>query len=133
MSGITLIRRFEKAPETPESDDAFVQGVSKIIPTLNDTVPGGKGAVLSLYFVVYPERTSTDVPKLLIEFLKDGKLITRGAPDLPKPDARGVIPYVANSPIEGLDGGQYEIRLTALQGGKAAQQSTFVTIEAPVR
>lgn len=129
MSGITLIRRFEKAPLDPELDDPYVNAKSKVIPTLIDTVPGGKGSVLSLYFAIYPQAGLAEPVKLLMEFLQDGKLVVKGSPDLPPPDSRGVIPYIANTPIESLKPGQYEVRVTVAQGGRAAQESKFVTIE----
>ena len=129
LSGITLIRRFDNAPEYPEPDDPYVNAKAKIVPTLIDTVPGGKGAMLSLYFVVYPQPGVPNPPKLIMEFLQDGKPVVQGTPELPPPDARVVIPYIANSPIGNLKPGQYEVRVTVTQAGRTAQESTFVTIE----
>jgi hypothetical protein len=64
-----------------------------------------------------------------MQFLQDGKTVAQGAPGLPAANERGVIPYVANSPTANLKPGQYEVRVVAAQGGHAAQQSIFVTIE----
>ena len=128
LSEITLIRRFEKAPDDPEPEDPFINGKSRIVPTLLDTVPGGKGTALSLFFAVYPE-SGAPPPTMLMEFLQDGKLVAQGAPELPTADARGVIPYIANSPLENFKSGQYEVRVTVTQGSHAARQSMFVNIE----
>jgi hypothetical protein len=128
LSDIVLIRRFDKAPQDPEPDDPFLNGASKIVPTLADSIPGGKGAVLSLYFTIYPEAGGPS-PKLVMEFLQNGKPVAQGAPELPAANPHGAIPYVANSPVENLKTGQYEVRLTAMQGDHAVRQSAFVTIE----
>ena len=128
LSELTLIRRFDKAPEDPELDDPFITGKSRIIPTLLDTVPGGKGAVLSLFFNIYPVKDAPP-PKMTMEFWSDDKLVAAGVPELTAADAHGVIPYIANSPLDTLKPGQYEVRVTVTQGSKGARQSMFVTIE----
>lgn len=129
LSGLTLIRRFDKAADDPEPDDPYVNGKTKIVPTLGARVPAGKGAMLSLYFLVYPQPGAGDRPKMTLEFLLDGVVVGQGSPELPQPDARGIIPYIANSSIETLKPGQYEVRVTVTQGGTSAQESTFITIE----
>lgn len=128
LSDITMIRRFDKAPETPDAGDPYINGKSRIVPTLADAVPGGKGAMLSLYFGIYPDPGS-EAPKLTIQFLQDGKVLAQGSPELPAADRNGVIPYIAHSPIENLKAGLYEVRVLVEQGKHSAEQSTLVTIE----
>ncbi len=126
LSNLTLIRRVE-AQTKPDTEDPLDFAGGKVTPSLNDTVPGGKGAALSLYFVVYPVQ-GADKPKMKLELLKDGKAVGGGTPELPAPDAQGAIPYIATLPIETLEQGQYEVRVTVQQGAGAVQQTTMFII-----
>ena len=125
LSNLTMIRRVE-AQAKPDSEDPLDFSGGKVTPSLNDTVPGGKGSTLSLYFIVYPQ--GAEKPQMILELLKDGKRVGGGSPDLPAADAQGTIPYIATLPIETLEPGQYEIRVTVKQGAGAAQQTTMFTI-----
>ena len=129
LSGITLIRRTDKAPPAPEAGDPFVVGSNRIIPTLHDAVPGGAGQVLSLYFVIYPAAGASDPPALTIEFFRDEQPVGAGSPELSAPLADGRIPYIANTPLDAFARGLHEVRVTVRQAGAIAQQSIFVTIE----
>lgn len=128
LSGITLARRVEKAPEQPEPGDGFIAGARRVVPTLANAVPGGKGNALSLYFVVYPA-AGAGKPKLTISFHRDGGQLGGGEPDLPDPEPDGSIPYIATIPLDGFATGQYEVRVRAGQGDSADEQTAFVTIE----
>ena len=52
---MTLVRRFDKMPETPEPGDPLYINNSRVVPTLDDTVPGGSGRQAAIFLVVYPE------------------------------------------------------------------------------
>ena len=129
LSSIVLVRRMDQAPPTPEPDDPFLNGVNRVVPTLNDAVPGGAGKALSLYFVVYPIPGAADKPKLTMEFFDGEKRLGGGEPELPAPGADGRIPYIATTPLDAFKPGLYEVRVTVNQGGASDVQSTFVTIE----
>ena len=130
LSGITLIRRFDKPSENPEPDDPYQTPQMRVVPTLADTVRGGKGSLLSVFFVIYPDTASAEDPQLVLDLLKDGKPVVRTRPQLPAHSASAAsIPYTANVPAETLTPGAYEVRATVLQGGRGSQKSIFVTIE----
>jgi hypothetical protein len=82
-----------------------------------------------MYFVIYPNKTIPDPPKLAIQFLKDGKVVGQAQPDLPAPNAEGIIPYVATSSAETMPAGQYEIRVVAMQGNTRAEEHSFFTVQ----
>ena len=98
-------------------------------PSLDDSVKGGTGATLSLYFSVYPQPQATAPPELSIDFLLDGKPVAHGEPKLPAADENGRIAYIAETPIGTLKPGQYEITVTVRQAGKSVQERLFVNIE----
>ncbi|BDC49859.1 hypothetical protein F183_A21750 [Bryobacterales bacterium F-183] len=126
LSGLTVIRRVDKAPAQPDADDPFVVMQNRIIPTLSDKIPN---KALSLYFVVYPMPDASDKPSALMEFYKDDIKLGEGPVDLPPALPDGRIPYIANIPADKFQPGLYEIRVIARQGAATDRQSIFVTME----
>lgn len=127
MSGLMLVRRFDKPSPEPEADDPLQLPDRRVVPTLADAVPGGADVVLSVFFTGYVDETLPERPELVLDLLQDGKLIARDRPKVEAP-ASGAIPYVANVPVRGLAPGQYEFRATLIQGKLAAQRSLFVNL-----
>lgn len=124
LSAITLVRRLEDA----QGEDPFVVGTKRAVPTLVDRVPvGGKNA-LSFFFTLYPvaggEKTDA-----VVEFFLEDKLVGGGKVELPAVQADGRIPYIATIPLQSFQPGLYEVKVRALQGQQAVQQSIFVTME----
>jgi hypothetical protein len=78
---------------------------------------------LSFFARVYPA-AGVEVPKLTLDFVRDGKIVGRAQPPLPAPDARGRIAYVGGVPSGGFPPGSYEVRLTLAQGAEKATAST---------
>lgn len=131
ISSISLVRRFEPNAKDLDPEDPFQLQGGRVTPTLGSTIVGGKGALLSLFFVVYPDPAISEPPKAMVEFLMDGKQVGAGAVDLPKPDANGRIAYVMSSPAESMKPGTYEVHAVVKQGPTAMDDRTFVTIVAP--
>jgi VWFA-related protein len=129
LSAVTLIRRVEPMSEAPDPEDPLQFKGGKITPSLGETVRTGKGAMLPLYFIVYPAPGAAEKPVLTMEFLKDGQLVASGTPDLPPPNEAGVIPYIAETPIESFPGGEYEVRVTVKQGSATAQERMVLHLE----
>ena len=110
-------------------DDPFQIAAGKVSPGLDDSAKAAAGSVLSVFFTVYAQPGSQTAPDLGVEFLQDGKPIGRGNPKLPPPDSRGIIPYIASTPLDSFKPGQYEMRVTVSQSGKTATERTIFTIE----
>ena len=127
LSDMALVRRLDKPAELPDWQDPLSLQSGRVIPTLIDTIPGGPDTQLSVFFTIYPSGGVR--PKLVLDLLRDGKLITRASPEVPAPNPQGAIPYFANMPIGTLAAGQYEFRATAIEGENAAQRSLFVNLE----
>lgn len=131
LSGLALVRRLDQMPASPEPNDPFVvPGQGRVIPTLADSVPGGAGRALSLYFAVYPMPGAEGRPRVTMEFFNaDQQRLGGGDLEMPAAGSDGRIPYVATTPLDAFKPGLYEVRLTAQHGSTADRQSMFVTIE----
>jgi hypothetical protein len=128
LSSLVLVRKLS-APANPatDRDDPLEFKEGRVTPELNESVPGGKGATIGLYFVGYvPQDQSA---KVTIDFVLDGRLVARSEPPVPPADEKGRIHFVTNLPIESLKPGQYELYVRLAQGGKAAQERLLVNIE----
>ncbi|MDX2032079.1 MAG: VWA domain-containing protein [Blastocatellia bacterium] len=135
MSSVSVIKRVDAVDagvKDPDNPFRFADG--KIIPNLGDPILPTKDAKISFYFIVYPAAAPNEKPAkppkptLLLEFLLDGEVIARATPDLPGPDARGRIPYIATVPMETFKGGRYEVRAVVQQGAQSAEEHAFFTI-----
>jgi VWFA-related protein len=124
LSGLTMIRRTDKAPPNPDRNDPYIVLQNRIVPTLDDRVTG---KAMSIYFVVYP--AGSEKPSVTMEFFREERKLGEGSPELSPPLPDGRIPYIANIPVDGWPSGLYEVRVTARQGSVADRQSIFVTVE----
>jgi VWFA-related protein len=126
VSSILLVRRIDQLQGAADPADPFEFGTTKVTPTLNTDFP--KGTDTPLYFVVYPSATNPEKPKVVVDFFRDGKQIGRQVPpvDDSNKDGNGGYPMLASAK---LDPGQYEVRVTVLQGKEAAQQSVSFSIQ----
>jgi VWFA-related protein len=125
LSSLGLVRRFEPltGPRNPQSPFELDNG--RVTPTLADSVAPGNP--LSLYFVVYPPKsTNGDETKVTLELLRDGKEIARKPLDLAQPGPDGSIPMLVQlSPGPG----QCDVLVTAKQGTSIAESSLSVRVE----
>ena len=75
LSGLTLLRRLEPPQRDPDTRDPLQIAAGHIIPTLSAGVPLGGNVVLSIFFKLYPDSALPDPPRLVIDLLRDGKLL----------------------------------------------------------
>jgi VWFA-related protein len=129
MSDITLIRRVDPlTPADEESDNPLLYEKVKIVPNLGDPIQAGPEARLGLYFVVYPDPAKAEKPQMMMELQMNGEAVARGMPELPAPDDKGRIPYVATLPLASFQPGEYLVRIVVQQGEAAVEESTVITI-----
>jgi hypothetical protein len=88
-----------------------------VIPMVEATVnPAAKRYV---YFVVYPDKSNGEKPKIHVAFKTGGQVFAESTADLPAPDATGTIPmFVAAATRPG----NCELQITALQGNESATE-----------
>ncbi len=129
MSDLTLLRRMEDPSKEPDARDPLQITAGRVVPTLSTRVPLGKTTLLSVFFKLYPDSAAKQRPRLVVDLLREGKLVSRSTPDLPTSVDGAEIPYLANLPVGTLQPGQYEFRATLLQGEAADQRAISVTLE----
>jgi hypothetical protein len=95
----------------------------RVIPEL--TTGLAAGATPYVFFVVYPDPSIADKPKIQAEFWVGGQLLAKQVADLPAPDATGAIPMVINTAAKP---GNCELRITALQGRSSSAQNLKYSI-----
>lgn len=129
MSSVSVIRRVQPAtPGDHDSDDPLRFQGGIIVPSLGDTIQRGTGSGVSLYFVVYPSAALAEKPQLTLEYYRDGQLVARATPDLPAPDDKGRISYIATSSADSFAPGQYDVHAVVQQGVSAAEGNALFTI-----
>ena len=124
LSSLCLLRRADPLPaDAPPSDDPFRYEGTRLVPHLAGPVSQAATPNLSFFARVYPT-ASIEMPKLTLDFVRDGKIVGRAQPPLPAPDASGRIAYVGGVPSSSFPPGAYEVRLTLTQGTAKVTQST---------
>jgi len=95
----------------------------KITPSLDAVFRAA--TEIPLYMVIYPIPMGGE-PRISIEVLQNGKLVSSASPELPPSDATGAIPFM--STIEPAPG-QYEIKVTARQGSSSASRMIALRVQ----
>jgi VWFA-related protein len=130
ISSLSLVRSFTPNAKGLDPNEPFQFQGASITPTLDDRVLRSKDAVLRLFFTVYQDTSISSKPTVEIEFLQNGKSLTKAPLPLPDADAQGRIPYVMTVPAAAIPPGSYEIHATARQGDTVSATKIMVQIEA---
>ena len=126
-SEIALIKRREAVPSGVLGTlDPFRQGETRLVPWLAEPRLG-PGESLSLFLVAYPSDGADAV--VLLEFIRDGKVVGQTFSELPAPDAAGRSPFVAEVPTGELEPGRYEVRVLLKQGGLVAHRKAHFVLD----
>jgi VWFA-related protein len=144
LSSLTLIRRLDEKPKAekdskkkPEDAEAppeaaipnpFEFHLGSVVPATEFVVRKNLGGNVSYYFVVYPDKSSSEKPKLMMQYFLDGQLVGEGSPELPAPQENGWIPYIATTPASAFPPGEYTMSVVVEQGGSSAKQEAFFKI-----
>jgi VWFA-related protein len=118
ISNLVLVQRVEPVTGQPDASDPLIYQGKRAVPLMATTLTHDmKPAV---YFVVYPDKSNSEKPKILVELLVGGQLAGKQLADLPPPDASGMIPMMVSAVLRP---GQCELRMTATQGSELATSS----------
>jgi hypothetical protein len=116
----------DKDASTDQSDPLLI-GDRVVSPTLNPTISKAGNSGVSFYVVIYPDKGSSQSPRLSMEFSRNGQVLGSGSPEVGQPDKDGRIQYVATVPVASLEPGEYTIRFNAMQGTETAEElTTFI-------
>jgi VWFA-related protein len=132
LSSLAVVKRTEQVPKGAlVSDDPFRVGEVRIVPWVTEAEVGA-GQDVVLFFVAYAPRDVTGPPQLLMEFVRDGKVVGRAEPVLPSPDPEGRIPYVVKLPAARFAAGHYEVQVELKSGtNRAWEHCSFRVIGPP--
>ena len=116
-SSLAIVKRVEAVKNAPPNNaNPWLLPTGKIVPNLGEVISVSAKQYLSFFLEIYSEKKSSDVIGLALEFYRDGKLISRGKPELPAADANGKISYVASIPAQSFRSGDYEVRAVVSSG-----------------
>jgi len=130
ISSLMLVRSFAPNVKGLDPNEPFQFQGASITPTLDSSVHKAPDAALRLFFVVYRDPSIASKPTVEIEFLQNGKSLTKASLPLPEADAQGRIPYVMTVPAAAIPPGLYGVRGAARQGDTSSETVMPVQIDA---
>ena len=130
LSDVTVVQRVEPLPAEMDSTEPLRYGTGKVVPSLSGQVPHGAKNI-SFFFVVHPDPSSAEQPRLEMEVLKSNEQIAQVPLRLRKTTGPVSIPYLASIQSASLSSGEYEVIERLVQGGKTAEHAVAFRIEGP--
>jgi len=108
--------------------DPLRVGDQTAVPRLGRPVVAGVDARVGVYFSLHT--VAAEAPDVALEIRRDGQVVGRALPELPKPGADGRIAYIGTLAAERFAPGRYEVWAIARQGTLEARQATsFEVVE----
>jgi len=127
ISSVSVVRNMKDKDASTDQADPLLIGSRVVSPTLNPTISKAGNPNISFYLVIYLNKSSSQPPRLSMEFSRNGQVLGSGSPELGQPDKDGRIQYVATVPLSSLEPGEYAIRFNATQGAESAEElTTFI-------
>ena len=127
LSSVTIIQRAEQMKE--KTDSPFLVGDQLLVyPNLGE--PVRKSAKqMGFYFNVYTAKGATEPPTLTLEVLQNNKSVAKVPLKLGAPDANGRIQYASALPLDSLNPGIYELKISVSDAKSAVSRSTSFALE----
>jgi len=127
LSSVTIIQRAEQVIE--KTDSPFLVGDQLMVyPNLGE--PVRKSAKqMGFYFNVYTAKGATEAPNLTLEVLQNNKSVAKVPLKLGAPDAKGRIQYASALPLDSLNPGPYELKISVSDAKSVVSRSATFTIE----
>ncbi len=127
LSSVTIINRVEEMKE--KTDSPFLVGDQLMVyPNLGE--PVRKSAKqMGFYFNVYTAKGAAEAPTLTLEVLQNNKSVARVPLKLSAPDAKGRIQYASALPLDSLNPGSYELKISVSDAKGTVSRSASFTLE----
>jgi VWFA-related protein len=117
ISSLAMVQHLDPAGTLSLTADPFTFKDKHVIPMVQATVsPATKRWV---YFVVYPDNSNPEKPKIRVEFKNGGQVFAEQTVALPAPDERGAIAMLVAAATRP---GNCDLQVTALQGNESATE-----------
>jgi len=124
LSSLVLAQQVQSLNEKVDLTDPFQfasnNRVTRVVPELATTLSADAQPLA--YFVVYPDRSNPEKPKIEVESLSEGQVIASRTIDLPPAGPNGAIPLVLHAAAHP---GKCELRITARQGSSSSATETL--------
>ena len=124
LSDPALVRSLQELTRSPNITDPFEFTGKRVLPFVSARVKAG--AKPAVYFVVYPRAGQSARPRVLLDLLQAGRVISSREITPPEADASGAMHVLVSG---GEAPGDYELRITALQSAASSVRSIKYTIE----
>lgn len=118
LSSVLLVRGLDPVDGVPDPSDPLIYQGKHVVPDLTPTLSADAKPLI--YFVVYPDKSLTETPKLQVEFFADAKPMAIQSVKLPPPDASGAVAMLLRGPTRP---GDCELKISTIQGAGSAEQS----------
>jgi len=127
LSSVTIIQRAEQVKE--KTDSPFLVGDQLMVyPNLGE--PVRKSAKqMGFYFNVYTAKGSAEAPNLTLEVLQNNKSVAKVQLKLGAPDAKGRIQYASALPLDSLNPGTYQLKISVSDAKSAVSRSASFALE----
>ncbi|MGH9821760.1 MAG: VWA domain-containing protein [Blastocatellia bacterium] len=130
VSSLVLVRNAEPASEATGQDYNLLRyGQAIVYPNMGEPLSKAGNKELAFYIDVYPGKSGASPRKLSVEVLQNDRVVSRGTPALPAPDATGQIQYSGAVPLEAFKPGRYSLRVTVSEGRDLVSRSTGFTVQ----
>jgi VWFA-related protein len=125
LSSVILVARADSLTTEPDADDPLQFQGRDLVPMLSGSLKASARPLL--YFVVYPDKSIQETPRIRVQFFVNGEELEQKQEELPPPDSSGAIPVVVNAVTKP---GNCEIKITASQGFHTANRSVTYSVAA---
>ena len=125
LSSVMVVARADPLTADADANDPFLFQGRDVVPMLDGSLKASAQPLV--YFVVYPDKSNQETPRIRAEFFVGGEELEVKEAELPAPDSSGAIPMVVSAVARP---GKCEIKITARQGFQSAVQSASYTVAA---
>jgi VWFA-related protein len=126
LSSLVVVARVDPLTADADANDPFLFQGRDVVPVVDGSLKASAKPLV--YFMVYPDKSSQESPRVRAEFFVGGEELEVKDADLPAPDSSGAIPVMLSAVARP---GKCEIKVTARQGFQSAVQSVSYTVAAP--
>jgi len=126
LSSLVVVARADPLTADADANDPFLFQGRDVVPVLDGSLKASAKPLV--YFMVYPDKSSQEAPRVRAEFFVGGEELEVKDADLPAPDSSGAIPVMLSAVARP---GKCEIKVTARQGFQSAVRSVSYTVAAP--
>lgn len=130
LSSLAIVKRAERLSEAERKKaHPFHFNEALIYPAVGEPLRKSVDKQLPFFLTVYTAAGAKAAPKLTVELSQRGRTLGRATLELPPPDAEGRIKYASSLPLDSLQPGDYELKVTADDGATRASRWAPFTLQ----